>query len=523
MLKITLLFTFFLTPFVSLGQMTYVVLDGENNPNEPSVVIGPSGSISSLVAASNINNLYYYDKAKWFKIMSTSPLGVYGDPVLHYSDSVLFFAHLSKTPDKEYGDWFDRIVVQKIHSISPWDETSYSIGYNNGKMQDKPWLSSDNHSQKFNGNVYVTWTEFDQYDSNDPEHKSRIRFSKYTPQKDSFSNAITISDSTGNCTDGDSTLEGATTAIGSYGEVYAVWAGHDKIWFDKSLDGGISWGVDQVIANQINGWDMDMPNINRANGMPFIQHDKEKGIIYVCWADEQNGNADIWLIHSRDQGKTWSDRIRVNQDTTKSHQYFPNMVIDELTGIVYIAYYDFRSSPSNSFYNVYVNSYTLNGEIFEYKITKQPIALPGKDIFYGDYLDLDVQKATLAVVYTSYNLNNQSSIEMAYSKPFTKYMNQSNNTHKNTLGIQYNNQKAKLICNTVHPYELTAKIIVTDPKAKAKQVFKFTDTYTDSEVNIDRVLGDITLSETEYISKICYKMKNMATGKSKTRKYKLSY
>ena len=164
-------------------------------------------------------------------------------------------------------------------------------------MQDKPWLSSDKHSRKYKGNVYVTWTEFDKYNSKDSTDFSRIRFSKYMPKNDSFSKAITISDTVGDCQDGDNTLEGATTAVGSNGEIYAVWAGHDKIWFDKSTDGGETWGKDQEIASQIEGWDMEMPNIFRANGMPFVVCDTTREIIYITWADEENENADVWLIY----------------------------------------------------------------------------------------------------------------------------------------------------------------------------------------------------------------------------------
>ena len=102
--------------------------------------------------------------------------------------------------------WFDRIVVQKIMDPHNWKEKSYSVGYNGNKMQDKPWLSSDNHSAEYNGNLYVTWTEFDKYGSDNQADRSRIRFSKYDPKSDSFSSAVTISDTTGDCLDSDNTL-----------------------------------------------------------------------------------------------------------------------------------------------------------------------------------------------------------------------------------------------------------------------------------------------------------------------------
>ena len=94
------------------------------NSNEPTVVLSPQSNSNKIIAAANVNQLYYLKKgAESFKnTQAKSTLGVYGDPVLHYSDHDLFYAHLSKTQNKKYGEWFDRIFVQKIHSITPWRE-----------------------------------------------------------------------------------------------------------------------------------------------------------------------------------------------------------------------------------------------------------------------------------------------------------------------------------------------------------------------------------------------------------------
>lgn len=398
-----ILLIFLFSLFFCNGQTTFVV-DDENAPNEPTIVF--SQNADNLYAASNIDNFYSIDELKrklnLNKFKATSSLGIYGDPVLHYLDTNLFFAHLAKTPGKAYGDWFDRIVVQKINSVIPWEETSYSVGFNQGKMQDKPWMSSDHHSQ-YSGNLYLTWTEFDVYDSPDPEDKTRIRFSSYNSNNDSFSEAITISDTTGNCEDSDNTLEGVSTTIGSEGEIYAVWAGHDKIWFDYSIDGGETWNEDKIIAQQTEGWDMDMPHIQRANGMPFICSDIDRGIIYVCWADEKASNADIWLKYSKDKGKTWSSRIKVNNELQQSNQYFPNIDIDQNTGKVYIAYYDQQYSSSQRFYDISLGilDLELSDTISTTRITNQSIPLPGPKVFYGDYLDIDVHNNSLAMVYTT--------------------------------------------------------------------------------------------------------------------------
>ena len=451
------------------AQSVHVTLDNKNNPNEPSIAQHPI--TKTIVAASNINNFYVESigSNSFSKIISTSPLGIYGDPVLHYSDTMLYFAHLAKTPKKEYGAWFDRIVVQKIMNPHNWKEKSYSVGYNGNKMQDKPWLSSDNHSAQYNGNLYVTWTEFDKYGSDNQADRSRIRFSKYNPKSDSFSSAVTISDTTGDCLDSDNTLEGATTAVGKNGEIYAVWAGYESVWVDKSSDGGLTWGEDQIIAFQPGGWNMDMPHIMRANGMPFIASDTVNDIQYVTWADEFNGNADVWLMYSKDQGSTWSERINVSKDTTNGHQYFPNLTIDQKSGEVFIAYYDFSESPHSIFYKLAVSKYSLGNDFELVYLNQNPIHLPGKNVFYGDYLDIDVQDGEVAIVYTSNNFRNETSIEMSRISSYFRYEeNIDPKTAYNNIALLDEADSLSLWINTFSPFHVCYKIKVKCADEKVK-------------------------------------------------------
>ncbi len=76
------------------------------------------------------------------------------------------------------------------------------------------------HSPQFKGNVYVTWTEFASYGSSNPNDSSRIKFSRSTDKEITWSNAITISDRSGDCIDSDNTVEGAVPCVGPNGEIY---------------------------------------------------------------------------------------------------------------------------------------------------------------------------------------------------------------------------------------------------------------------------------------------------------------
>ena len=519
-MRLLSILAFTLTSLISaFSQISQILIDNTDNPNEPSICFSRNGD-SLLYVAANINNFYTINTSKRIihKQKSSSPLGVYGDPVLHWSKSSLYYTHLSKTPKKEYGDWFDRIVVQRIDSLRPWKEKSYSVGYNMGKMQDKPWVSSDDRSTKYKDNVYITWTEFDKYGSSKPYNYSRIRFAALIAGNDTFNPAITISDTVGNCEDSDNTLEGATTAVDNSGNLYAAWAGHNKIYFDQSNDGGKTWGKDRIIATQIKGWDMDMPNIMRANGMPFLAADKARNALYICWADERNSHADIWLLTSKDLGKTWSGPILLNLDKTNTHQYFPNIAIDEHTGDVHVAYYDFKTSPTNTFYAITLATYTIDGKINNTQLTPYVTALPGKQVFYGDYLDIDVYQNQLAVAYTAYDLSQRSEINLLTEATinngvFNKL------TVSNTPAIVRNNDTAKLLLNVEHPHKTRMTIHLEKNGKKTRYVHKAI--YRGSNTSWDHILGTVYIEPGAHISCIKYRIRDLAIPNVYKRKIKL--
>lgn len=485
---------------MAFAQLEIITIDSKTkNPNEPAIALHPKRG--AIVGASNVDNIYHTkDKGlNWSHSNATSALGVYGDPVLNYADTTLFFTHLSKTKGKKYGDWFDRIVVQKVESVSPWVEQSYSVGYNQDKMQDKPWMSSDHHS-KYEGNVYVTWTQFDKYDSHDSSDRSRIQFSYYNAEIDSFSNEITISDTTGDCIDGDNTLEGATTAVGSNGEIIAVWAGFEKLFIDKSYNGGLTWGRDIVLARQPEGWDMKMPNIFRANGMPFIASNPSKNHFVVCWADELNGNADIWLKHSIDGGNTWSKRLRVNQDTTQSHQYFPNIVFHQPTESYFIAYWDQRHSSKNLFNDIYLAQFKIGEGIKEFRLTKKSSPLPGPTFFYGDYIDIDANDSNIAVIYPTFSaITKKSSIELAHGKISDIASNYSSKSSATTIEEA---GRVKLYVNVQAPYLIKGRYI--SGYWFQRKVYPFRQKYEGSNINFDEEIASYPLAVKHRIK---YKLK----------------
>ena len=364
-----------------------------SDPEEVTIAINPQNP-EQLAAGANIS--YFYssnDSGKtWNEKKLSSSLGVWGDPVVIYNNKgELFFSHLSNPTE---GHWIDRIVVQKSTDNGQIWSDGAGIGFKNFPIvQDKEWLAVDNSNSIYRDNIYMTWTEFDNYGSVNPEDSSRIRFAKSINDGEIWSDPIVISDISGDCIDDDLTVEGAVPAIGPNGEIYTSWSGPLGIVFDKSLDGGETFGSDIFVTDQPGGWAFDVSGIYRCNGFPItacdISESPYKGNIYINWSDQRNGenNTDIFIIKSTDGGDTWGEIKKVNNDNLERHQFFSWMSVDPITGNIYVVFYD-RRNTSNLDTEVYLAKSTDGGNSFEnYRISESPFS-PTSDIFFGDYTNI---------------------------------------------------------------------------------------------------------------------------------------
>ena len=211
----------------------------------------------------------------------------------------------------------------------------------------------------------------------------------------------------GDCVDDDLTAEGAVPAVGANGEIYVAWSRNSKIWFNTSLDDGETWMEEELaIADQVNGWVLEIPGIYRCNGLPVTVCDNSdseyKGTVYVNWADQRAGNddTDIWLKKSDDGGKTWSEDIKINTDTSDNHQFLPWLTIDQVTGYLYCVFYDRRSHTDNTT-DVYLAVSKDGGSTFKnYKISEKSF-VPNDKIFFGDYTNISVYNGMIRPIWTS--------------------------------------------------------------------------------------------------------------------------
>ncbi len=404
----------FLLGFLQLpvyGQYQNVMISNQAWPNETSIYINPKNT-QQLIAGANLSAYYYSNDGghTWGEGNLQSTLGVYGDPCLVIDTlGYMYFLHLS-SPSASLGYWLDRIVCQRsVNNGLSWNDGA-GIGKNDPKQEDKEWAAIN----PFNNEIYVTWTQFDTYGVADTSQKTIINFSKSTDQGISWSPAVRLSETAGNCMDSDSTVEGAVPAVGPNGEIYTSWAGPAGIVFDRSTDGGITWLNQDIFVNSMpGGWDYVIPGIYRANGMPITCCDLSKGpgrgTIYINWSDQRNGptDTDIWLSKSTDGGNTWSNAIRVNDDPPGRQQFFNWMTVDQATGNIWIVFYDRRNYPDTRT-DVFLAVSKDGGESFQnFKVSETPF-IPNSNVFFGDYTCIAAHNGVVRPIWTRLDNDNLS-------------------------------------------------------------------------------------------------------------------
>jgi hypothetical protein len=380
-------------------------------PHEPSICISPANT-QHIVAGSNLDNCHVSEDGgkTWLTGGLGSKFGVWGDPcIVADSKGVFYYAHLSHLGSDDFPPSppkLDRIVIQRSDDNGfKWSTGSF-CGKNGHKVQDKEWLAIDPRTDA----LYCTWTEFDAYKTAAfKKDHSRILMSKSTNGGNNWSFPTQLSQFEGDCKDGDNTPEGAVPAIGPNGEVYVAWSWNEKIWFDRSFDGGKTWqDTDIIVADQPGGWSYYIPGLQRCNGMPITVCDRtggpHNGTIYVNWSDQRNGlnDTDVFVAKSTDQGRSWSAPVRVNNDPAGKHQFMTWMALDPTTGYLYCVFYDRRAHP-DAYTDVYLATSRDGGATFENtRISDSPFK-PSSSVFFGDYNNISAHNGVIRPIWTRYD------------------------------------------------------------------------------------------------------------------------
>lgn len=384
--KLFLFIAFFGFVVIGLTQNQNIQIGGMWNewPNEPSICMNPSNP-DEIIIGTNANNYYTSEDggATWQPGTISSSYGVNGDPVILAGNEGSFY-YLHLVPD------LSRVVCQKKTSLqSEWSDGSYTAVYNDYDI-DKEWATFD----PVTGNLYASWTRFNTWGSSNPQDSTDIFLAKSTDGGLTWGEQKLISNIGGNATGGNGSVHGSCPATGTNGEVYVVWWSPSGLMFDRSLDQGETWlDTDINVTGFPVQWIVNLPGIQTGVSFPIIACDRSSGpnhgTIYVNWTDKRSGNndANIWLAKSTDGGDTWSAPIRVNNDPPGRHQFFNHLTIDQVTGKIYVIFYD-RRNYTDTNTDVYLAISDDGGETFtNQKLSETPF-LPYSTMFFGHYIGI---------------------------------------------------------------------------------------------------------------------------------------
>ncbi|MDA9817246.1 glycoside hydrolase [bacterium] len=356
---------------------------------EPSIDIDPKDP--NKIAVGSILDGYHFSEdggETWKAKRLESPYGVYGDPVLKFnSKGHLFYWHLASYEKTTH---LDRIVCQRAGDVKGFfNEGSFSKP-NGTKVQDKHWVVIDPITDV----IYMTWTQFDAYNSSETKDSSFIHFAKSLDDGETWTVPKRISVKGGDCLDDDNTVEGAMPAIGNNGMLYVVWTGPHGLMLRRSSDKGDSWGTpENMLFEHVGGWTIDVPDFYRSNGLPVFISDHNAdspyfGNLYLNWAieDKNSGRTSVLFSKSVDNGETWSKPVAVHKDITNYNHFLTWMTVDPSNGNLHFVYY--RKSRNTKETDVVWASSRNAGDSFEEAVISERSFAPSGSVFFGDYLNI---------------------------------------------------------------------------------------------------------------------------------------
>jgi hypothetical protein len=399
------------------------------NPSNPEHIIAVMLQAGSPGHARVSNHAYTSIDGglSWQSVARTNPdMRVQGDDAITFSrDGTAYHAYISfdgiriERPERAWSG----IFVASSKDGLEWNQPVAVVDHVNTAIpfEDKPGIGVDRSpGSPHRGNVYVAWTRFDVYGSENPAHRSHIMLSRSRDGGRTFSTPYEISDETGDTKDSDGTVEGVVPAAGPDGEVYVAWAGSKGLVIDKSTDGGWTFGKDLLIANLPGGWDLPVPGLERHNGMPVtavdISSGSHRGSVYVNWIDERNGDLDVFVAASRDGGRTWAAPVRVNDDQKGAAQMFSWLAVDPVDGSLNVVFHD-RRGQKGKLTGVTLARSTDGGKTF----VNHTVPVPAFDCcdrsgFFGDYNGIDAYDGRVVAAFPVLTADGTQKVQAAIAR-----------------------------------------------------------------------------------------------------------
>jgi len=227
------------------------------------------------------------------------------------------------------------------------------------------------------------------------------------------------------------------------GTLFVSWLGNPG-GIKRSLDHGMTWGPVQSLGNIIHGTGITPSNSgvvhvpfnldSNRNQLRYLrskddgatwesprdlipdmgtfcftcnprQHpivgsaaDPTGRYVAITWASTMpagQGDDDVWVMYSKDSGDTWTQPLRVNDNTTMSRQ-FESWVAVDAHGAVHVAWTDYRDSGQDETFYARSADPTKG---FEKNLQVTDGHGSGNTDFLGDYKGIVVQGTDVLIVW----------------------------------------------------------------------------------------------------------------------------
>ncbi|MFL5426300.1 MAG: sialidase family protein [Myxococcales bacterium] len=244
--------------------------------------------------------------------------------------------------------------------------TFFAFNGGSNHFNDKPMITADaNLASPFRDNVYIGWDAA----SGGSAVGGGVHVARSTDHGATFTLAR-VDDP-----HGPGRSIGATVTVGPGGEVYAAWNDFaaNAIVFNRSFDGGATWGTPTTLAPKQLPFDLGIPaEFNRgALVYPACDADRStgahRGRVTCSWMDFASGlttHTDIFTSVSDDKGATWSLARSVGDTHGGADRFNHWLATDPVTGTVNVSYYDTRNDTTGAGFQTDVFLQRGDGQTF---------------------------------------------------------------------------------------------------------------------------------------------------------------
>ncbi len=332
------------------------------NQSEVTIAVNPTNPQNLIAAANNLDSssttdLTWFSRdggSSWTPVSIPNTTGSTsggGDPTVVFDRfGVAYYGHLSVKSSTTR-------AVSVTKSLDGGQTWSAPVDIPTTGSADKEFLAvGPDRNDLTKDRLYVAY------------HVGNVQFINSSSDGVSWSQPVKVQDSGSGIN--------AQTSVGPNGEVYVAWQeinsatpGVSRMFFDVSLNAGLTWGTDHVAYTTTVAAFNDPLSIltnkqyvvaaapDRGIGA-FLALDVDRsagapGTIYMVVLDQADLDAnpltghddtDVFVIRSSDGGVSWSSRVRVNDDLGGTNsQFIPWLDVDQATGNVAVGWYDARN------------------------------------------------------------------------------------------------------------------------------------------------------------------------------------